>query len=244
MEEWGRFFAEGLAPSYVQPMSNKPGWAVEVIGERLDLDDLRHLLTSGFDPEAEDYSDADKTKLLLRRQAWANLTDASDVYRDAEAMISRLNGAMVLSYPDALPIRPGVVMKFDAQGLREVVASSAAGRVHFRGRAHGRAQTSGPSQESKVQRWLRDAETDEVRAELLIHLSHADNWFDLYKAMELIMRLGRSQIDFKNLPNWSVAKQTANYYRHASDPKHKIPSSPPQLGEARKLVLSVAARVL
>jgi hypothetical protein len=37
-------------------MTNSPGWAVELVGEKFDLDNLRNDLASPFDPRVEDYA--------------------------------------------------------------------------------------------------------------------------------------------------------------------------------------------
>ena len=70
------------------------GWAIELKGERIDVDDAREALQPPFDPWVEDYAEDTGNKFaLLRTAAWATLTDAADVTRDVERMIERLNGA-------------------------------------------------------------------------------------------------------------------------------------------------------
>jgi hypothetical protein len=66
------------------------GWAIELKGDRIDVDDAREALRSPFDPLVEDYADGTGNKFtLVRTAAWATLTDAADVTRDAERMIER-----------------------------------------------------------------------------------------------------------------------------------------------------------
>jgi hypothetical protein len=36
-------------------MTNTPGWAIELDGDKIDIDDLRYLPPAPFDPWVEDY---------------------------------------------------------------------------------------------------------------------------------------------------------------------------------------------
>ena len=95
-----------------------------------------------------------------------------------------------------------------------------------------------------MQKWFREAENDDVRAELLVHLNRSDNWFDLYKSMELARRLfadrdGLEHALSDHWTEWKRVSQTANCYRHAPDPKRNaLPARPVTFEEAREFVLS------
>lgn len=168
---------------------------MQLVGEKFDLDDLRELLKKPFDPWVEDYENDQGLWLLLRSNSWDRLTEATDVYHDAGRVIGLLNGQLRLIYTDAKPVKLGQTLKFGADGKRLPIIFAVTGqlRVTLGGvRARGRAVTSAspkPPEESRVQRWLREAESDDVRAELFLHVSRADNWFDLYKSMELARKL-------------------------------------------------------
>jgi hypothetical protein len=122
------------------------------------------------------------------------------------------------------------------------------------GRMKGSVGTYGPPkppEESRMQRWFREAETDNTRAELFAHLSRADNWFDLYKSAELARKLAGGStalervLGSKDWKEWERIWQTANCYRHAPDPvKYPLPTLPAELQEAIGFVLKVVPRIL
>jgi hypothetical protein len=89
-------------------------------------------------------------------------------------MLERLNAAAILLNDDAQLVRIGQVMKFDENGNRLPFVFAATGTIKAGlGRMRARARASGPAvspQESRMQKWFRDAETNDVRADLFIHL--------------------------------------------------------------------------
>lgn len=236
-------------------MVNLPdaGWAVVLTGEKIDLDDFRELLARPFDPWIEDYATDDGLKPLLRSAAWAYLTEVSDVMRDAGRIIERLNGEALLIHNDAKPVKLGQIMRFGPDGRREFIMIAATGHFKLAG-ARGRATVGGPPkppQESRMQKWFREAETDDTRAELFAHLRRADNWYDLYKCLELARRLAGGSKALKRALGsqdwnlWEPIWQTANCYRHAPDPvKYPLPAQPAQLEEAIAFMLRIIPRLL
>jgi hypothetical protein len=233
---------------------SEPGWAVELIGEDLDLDDLREMLAPPFDPWVENYVAENGCKALLRSPTWVTLSEASDVVRDAMRMIDRINGELLLFHEDAHPVKHGEVMRFGPDGKREPILFAPTGEIKITmGRVRAKSTPTGERlcspQESEMQRWFREAEADDVRADLFSHLSpllanpsSADKWFNLYKAGELAKELagGKQKMLEGKLgekwTDWDRARQTANSYRHAPwvcDP----PPNPPDFEQARAIFL-------
>ena len=105
-----------------------------------------------------------------------------------------------------------------------------------------------------MQKWLRQSEANDDQAkdqaELLIHLSRADNWFDLYKTVELTQGMNGGQHKLQEAlaadgKEWDRVRRTANHYRHAPGSKHStLPDNPPTFKEARDFVLRVVSRLL
>ena len=234
--------------------NNSPGWAVELIGDKFDLDDFQLLLARPFDPWMENYLTDDGSKSLLRSASWAKLTEAADVFRDANRMIERLNGEALLIYNDARPVKLGQTIRFGPDGRREPIIFAATGHLRVtlgRVRARVTAVTCGPTQEPqelRMQKWFREAEMDDTRAELFTHLNRADNWYDVYKSMELTKRLAGGSLRAtlgSDLEEWKRVWWTANCNRHAPDPvKYPLPIPPVELEEARDFILKVIPRVL
>lgn len=237
-------------------MKNAEGWAAELKGETIDIDDVREVLQPPFDPWMEDHLTGDHVVIaLLRTKAWATLARPADVTRDAQRIVERLNGAAILLHRDAKPLRVGLVLKFDAAGKRIPMLSAAPVRLTLAlGRMRGRDRTAAvaPTQpsESSMQRWLREADTDDKRAELLLHLTRADNWHDLFKSAELIRRLAGGESALKSLLGrdwnyWRLMFRTANCYRHAPDSeKYPLPVPPAELEQAREFLFGLASRFL
>lgn len=68
-------------------------------GHDVDIDDLRHMLTPGFDPCLEEYNG----QVLLRVKELDQLADG-EVMMAAEVLVQLLHGAALLEYSDAEPL--------------------------------------------------------------------------------------------------------------------------------------------
>ena len=234
-------------------MLNSPGWAVALKGDRFDLEDLEQWLKPPFDPWMELLMGEDGALTrLLRSKSWASLTEASDVTRDAERLVERLHGAALLLQSDAQPVQVGEVILFDQAGKRKPIIFAASGTIRIcGGRVRGRVSSNAPPPpptESEMQKWSREADTDDTRSELLSHVARADNWFDLYKAMELARRIAgvnAVRVLAQDESEWRRIWQTANCYRHAPDPvKFPLPSPPADFEPSRAFLLRVLPRFL
>lgn len=227
------------------------GWALELCGDELDLDDLRNTLKPPFDPWVEDYNDGERAMLLLRSQTWANLETTGEMMDDARRLLELINGANCVAHSDARPLVPGITLRFDPNGNRLPIVIAATGNITLRGvRARGRFSVGdgGQTQEpvaSPIQQWLQRANTDDRTADLLAFIARADNWFDIYKAMECIKKLNSGGATEILHPEWRRVQQTANCHRHAPNPDaYPLPARPTDLSEARDVLLLVARQVL
>src|SRR3954451_2463869 len=140
-----------------RPMPTE-GWAIELKGDHIDVDDAREALQPPFDPWVEGYEDDTGNKFtLIRTRAWATLSDAADVTRDAKRVIERLNGAGRLIHEDARPLTVGAVFKFDAAGKRIPILVAGTGSSQSRSRVRGRRCVGKPPPpaESNIPRWFR-----------------------------------------------------------------------------------------
>jgi len=112
-----------------------------------------------------------------------------------------------------------------------------------------RATTGTPASETAVQRWFRQPEGDRNRDDLFLHLTRLDNWYDLYKSMEIVRRMtGQTKLNAMlggDRKRWNDIWQTANCNRHAPDPvKYPLPVLTPAFDGAREFVLQHIAKVL
>jgi hypothetical protein len=227
------------------------GWAVEISGNKIDLNDLRQSLPAGGEPWVEDYSDPEKGDvLLLRSENWKEVEHARTVVEMARVLIRRLNAVQLLAHDDAEPVSFAHILKFRADGSRDsfILTGTAAFRLgNVRARGAGAAVNSkGVQQPSSVQRWLARSASDSLFAELLDYIARADDWFELYKATEVVESLIAGKNEAEKLrklgtyaKNWKLLTHTANsIYRHAAS-RFAPPAQPMALGEAKSLLVEV-----
>jgi hypothetical protein len=235
---------------------NAPGWAVELTGEKFDLDTLSALLPAGYEPFAEDYQEEEgRTVVLLRSREWLTMESGHDVSRHARQQVTMLNGLLLLFDLDARPVTTGRVLKFKPDGTREHVLVAETGYFNIReGRDRVRmtVSTGGPPptpSETKMQEQARKAATDPFREELLRTLSRADDWVELYKAIELANRMmnGRSNPqkalggDFQK---WRTIKRTADYEQRHAKSTRMPPEDSVTWDDARDFVIRQVSRLL
>lgn len=229
---------------------NRPGWAIELLGEAFDIADWRSFLPFPFDPWVEIISGTDN-KAVLRSCKWDGVNSHETVVHDAQRIVDLVSGAVLIAQADSLPVKLGSIMRFNDNGERENTVYPAAAVLGFAigsFRIRGRATLSGGApalEESRVQRWVAASEANDDRAFLLKSLPNCDNWFDIYKAIELAMRIGGTPaklllVSSGRSGDWNDLKQTANHYRHAPDtPKYPLPKSPPTLEAARNMLIEM-----
>ncbi|MBL8558802.1 MAG: hypothetical protein JNM47_08795 [Hyphomonadaceae bacterium] len=217
-------------------------WAVELVGDSADLVEFERVLDPNFDPRIHRVNG----KPALRSAELEALTGAQDVRDRARGLIDVLNGAVVLLRA-ADPVRPGAVFRVKDDGgvdttvfadlslrLRAVVLS---GTVVIRD-ADGNIVPPPPPTANKAQVWAQAAVADDDIADLLTFLGRANNWFDLYKAIEMAEKLVGGEHTLQNMlgstgTSFKNARTTANWHRHARG--HK-PTAPATFDEALTLV--------
>lgn len=225
------------------------GWALELWGEPIDLDDLREDLKPPFDPWVEEYVSSEGAMLLLRSRSWKGMQTTGEMMDDARRLLDHINGAHLVGQDDAVPISHGATLRFDSVGQRLPVTLSATiditfGQARMRGRMSTSAQPAEPTASIMQQRLMR-AGANGTTSDTLIFLTRADNWFDIYKAMECIESLGGgTRALIAMWPEWKGARQTANCHRHAPSLRHPMPTNAPSLEEVRALVLKAARQIL
>jgi len=83
-------------------------------------------------------------------------------------------------------------------------------------------------------------------ADFLIFFGDADNWFDLYKTIEMAEKIGGGEHALTAIfPRLKLAKTTANSHRHAR--RHQrgyVPPTPLSFGDAYEVVRDVVSAVL
>lgn len=238
------------------PIAPAPGWYVVLSGQGPDLSEWRYELVPPFDPHALKLSE---TETALWSGDLQDAKDASEVRERASTILRLLNGALRLSV-NSETVGIASVVLIDESGKRSTHLFVEPGTVRMRAfalrpvivayDADGTVIPPPPPKPSLAQQWSALGRNDDIVADMLDHYGRADNWFDIYKTIELAEALfggehklkkilGHRAIDAKRL------KQSANYYRHARQAQPKEPLSLPKasllLGEVMRLVLDAKA---
>ncbi len=239
-------------------MTVSPGWAIELVGEKPNLDDFEMELARPHTVWVE----RDGEMLLLRSTTWASLHESGAVMDEGRRLIEQLNGAARLVHDDAQQVRLGALRRFKDNGQPMSVTISTTlnitlGGCRVRARAVVAPEPATVQGPSLMQRAIAAADKDASnnRAELLLHIARTDNWFDLYKAMELAEAIKGGEYKFKKallaqgLGNdcevWKGVRKTANHYRHAPPKANALPSDPPATSnEGLNRILPIIRRVV
>lgn len=105
---------------------------------------------------------------------------------------------------------------------------------------------SPPPAPTAVQAWSAKASKNPDVADVLAHMGRADNWYDLYKAIEVCEEIAgdeRKLAGFAgvNKTRLKMIRTTANHYRHARTYK---PPNAPTFAEAHAFVCEVVRNTL
>jgi hypothetical protein len=233
----------------------RPGWLAQLDGHEFDLACWERSLKPPFDPWCERIPHGESSFLALRSHSFDDRSTPEEVNGRAETLIAQLNGALGVG-EDAEPVK-----------LRAVGRVEDKGQVNFtvfaKGVMRGRSMMTAtaevrnskgdlvpppPPAPSTAQKWVKAAENNDVVADMLTFAGRSDNWFDIYKAIQLAEKLvgerklpgllGQSGTEFKRM------RRSANFYRHPSRHlRYPPPSVLTTLDEAKPL-LSLAVRTV
>lgn len=230
----------------------RPGWYALLSGAAVDLDDWCYSLNEPFDPVAEKLPDG---RTALKSRDFEGLTDAEAVRARALILIAGMNGALAL-WKEARPVQFGGVLRIDADGRQQTTIFAEAvaielGRCVMRATAvvlgpDGKPVPPPPPQPSQPQVWNELADLQDDLSDLLDQFGHADNWYDIYKTIEVAAHVVGSKHRLWKLldPETKACRnldQTANFYRHArgaQSPKERV-----SLADAIPLLAWIVRRV-
>lgn len=223
----------------------RAGWYALLDGDDIDLEDWCRCLHDPFDPVAEKLTNG---RTALRSRIFEDLTDTEAVRARALVLIARMNGALAI-WNDVRPVRFGGVLRVGKEGqehftlFSEMVAFEL-DRCVMRATAvllgpDGKPVPPPPPQPSQPQVWNELADKNDDLSDLLDQFGRADNWYDIYKTIEVAAHAagGKHRL-WKLLASESQAcrnlVQTANFYRHARGAR--LPEKPTTLKEATPLL--------
>ena len=207
-------------------------------------------------PVCERIPHGDGTVWGLRSSTFDQLRSAEEVKAQAIILIARLNGAL-RAQCGAEPLTLQGVARIDNSGkfhFTVFIEAHAQARAMMTGTlevrdADGNLVPPPPPEPSQTQRWVQTAQEDDDVADMLIFVGRANDWFDIYKALELAQSLagGRPGRKLNALlggagDEFERMWRTENMHRHArtKDP----PTTPMTLAEATSLLPFVVRTLL
>jgi hypothetical protein len=228
-------------------------WGAKLEGHVFDLQDWREIFAAPFDPRVDLVPHAAGEMSVLHSSAFDNVAGGEEAMARAIPVIEQMNGAALLSR-SCRPVSFGAAVSIDGdrvsvhhfvqlQGLEARLRGSALGLAIG---PEGQSIPPPKPVSSDAQNWIGIAANNDDVGDLLSHVSKATNWYDLYKAIELVERIAGGAHEMEGrlgdrYANWRLAKRTANFYRHARADR---PPNPMDLPGARELVISVTREVL
>jgi hypothetical protein len=233
-------------------------WALELTGSRIDIEDAIRLFGAESDPSIITIDDAGTQITVLISPQLDSLDSAREVDEVAKRLLATVNGILFVLEPARDPLKAAGVRERKAEGKWNFHFVPAAGLIIARGRARasGMAIASGaPAPEHlrppRAVRWSAAAQSDQVIADVFVYLSGEPDWFNFYKAFELMrdginQRLGGQHR--QEQMGWPAKKEldhftlSAQVYRHAPPwDGGYTPSNAMHIGKASRYIQSLAA---
>jgi hypothetical protein len=228
----------------------KGQWGGTLSGHAFDLQDWALALPAPYDPWVEKWIIGGNERYVLRSSSFEQAQDSVAAWEGAKALTQKLNGAFAIYLRAQSLVIEGVAERMPDGVVRQHAIVAGVG-IHARSRAAAISASTqiGPS---TVQMWLELADNDGLVEDLLMHQSQAPNWYDLYKAYEVIRALCARGVSLPDRP-WAPPKNdlssfthTANYYRHsqAHSARQSPPANPMGLDIAKEMIRVMATAVL
>jgi hypothetical protein len=225
-------------------------WAVELVGEHIDLDTARELFKDG----AIRIETLDDNAAVLVADEFETLLKLLEVYEAAKSLVDLINGALFLHDASRIPVGVGSVVREYRNGKWHkhaiLTAETAVFRTRFFPPAVSVDGVTAPAQSPPERKWTQDALADDVVADVFSYLRGKPDWFELYKAFERMRddinrRLGdQHQVQTMGWPAKSDIdhfSESANVYRHSPAKWTSLdPTTAMKLGDARLFVRGLA----
>jgi hypothetical protein len=220
-------------------------WLVPLLGHEFELSDLPTWMQGGaFEVQKRE------TDYVLTSPRFDELTDAAEVRRIAEEVLSFINALGRLKWSEFQPVRLSDVEYEGPNGERSIfvaLAGKASGRSKFTATVRRADGTVVPEvAPGEFNDWIAVASSDHLVERALTFLDgHTVTWSDLYRALEVVKADAGGNISRMGWASSTALdhfKHTANSYsvlgvlaRHGRD-RGGPPADPMSFGEARQLV--------
>jgi hypothetical protein len=216
---------------------------VQLIGERIDIEDLQFVLnTIGWKIILEDDT------FYLCNDSMDGYTDTNDIISLTKQFLDILNGAIKILYDDHKLVTIGNIIKEENNGKKHYVmlADSITLRNRLRATLTIAGQKSEKPEPTNVEIWLYKSENNPKVRDVL-HFFNDITWWNLYKIFEIVRDdIGieeiKKLIDNERLKTFKQAAQSKDYIgdqaRHAAE-KYLPPEKNITLMESYYLIKSL-----
>jgi hypothetical protein len=230
-------------------------WAVHLIGDPADLETWADLLPEAGNPSILCRESRFATKnFYLPVPRLAEAKERSDLHGIADEAVEQLNGLIMIA-ADADPVRAGTVVFFRADGKTDQYVKAEGIRLRLR-MGRPKILINGVEPElcsTNVQVWWQLAVGDDLLMDACRFFASAahlggSQWFDLYKAYEVLERFigGRQrfwQRGWVDRTQDDLFYKAANYYRH-THVKASRPETPMSLDDGRGFIRQLIQKAL
>lgn len=201
-------------------------WALELTAPRLDMDDALAWFGSCADPTIRNVGNEASPLFALTSPQMEGLTTPQEVEEVARRLLAIVNGVLFALEADRQPLTSDGVMERTSSGWHKF------GTVFMHGRSRARAEAMAlvqgePSPQytrpPPALRWAAAAQHDQTVADIFQYLSAKPDWFNFYKAFELMrhdinQRIGgqrQEQMGWPSKRDLDHFRLSAQVYRHA-----------------------------
>lgn len=172
-------------------------WALALQGDGFDLEDAELLFRDGSAIKVEKVDDlAGRTWTALFAHAFEDAVSAADVNEMGRAIVDRLNGVLFVRDPGRKPVTINAVLSWQTADPPKpagfvghgFLAGTFAARSRMRGSLSDACESVAPPMTPlpPEREWLSNSFTDTALEDVLTHLRGAPDWFDLWKAFEVM----------------------------------------------------------
>jgi hypothetical protein len=214
-------------------MHGSTRWAVALEGDAFDIEDARDLFAQSDDVIQVRIIEVapDRNPTVLLAKEFESLTNSSEVFEASSRIFDFLNGIMFLRDVARKPLRPGAVHERQEDGRWSGGTQYAKAVLAGRGRARASTEVlRGPDSSPQLPPpppphtiWMTEATQDDTLADVLTFLRGEPDWFDLYKAFELMRddisrKLGQHKYEQMGWPaktKLDEFSESAQVHRHS-----------------------------
>jgi hypothetical protein len=208
-------------------------WAVALEGDAFDIENARDLFAGHDEIQVRVIEVAsDRKPTVLFAKDFESLSNNSEVFEASQRLFDFLNGIMFVRDVGRKPLHPGAVHERQKDG-RWSAGTSFVKMALFEGRdrlfaaavvlqAPGSPPVPPPPLPPHAI-WMTEATRDDTLADVLTFLRGKPDWFDLYKAFELMRddinrRLGQhnyEEMGWPDKPKLDEFSESAQVHRHS-----------------------------